>query len=489
MRYILFVILFPFCQVANAQIDPGQKVYYGLLHAHTLFSDGSGTPVDAFAMAKAKGLHFFAVTEHNHSDAESGAKERKDGILIATTPALYNGNSMVPVTRNWKENGTEQSEQITVKPLIRATKDASTSTFIALYGQEFSTISSSNHLNVFGIDQVLTSENGDVAALLRHLKTLPGNPIIQFNHPDVATDLFYKGNQAATKRKMFNDYGIDEGDLGPHFKDLVTALDPYAHLIEILSGPAMKKKPVSNYNYNPHENDYYFYLKQGFHLSPSVGQDNHYKTWGATTDARVGIVASSLSESNIYEAFRLNRTFATEDKDLKVILYINDQLMGSSVSAAEESELKIQVYINDADEQDADYEIRLYSGDIDSELSTNATDWKASDGLIETIEVSGNGIHSIPGIFCTKTPGFYYVRIEQDGSDLAWTAPVWVNETPMPSPAGGGVFYWTSNASSRVYHIRGCHSVSRIKPENLISGAVPPANRTQHDCVIDDEDH
>lgn len=59
------------------------KCYYGLLHAHTAYSDGSGTPEEAFEMAKEAGLDFFAITEHNHSKAESGAKDREDGLLIA----------------------------------------------------------------------------------------------------------------------------------------------------------------------------------------------------------------------------------------------------------------------------------------------------------------------------------------------------------------------------------------------------------------------
>jgi hypothetical protein len=472
---------------AIAQINPDHKVFYGLLHAHTLLSDGSGTPVEAYAMAKANGLHFFAVTEHNHDDAESGAKDRKDGVQIATTPALYNGNTNVNVTRHFKVNNVERTEQLSVKPLIKAAREATSANFVALYGQEFSTISSSNHLNVFNTNEVLTAQNGNIAALLDALKTLPVKPVVQLNHPDVATDLFYKGNQASTKNKMFNDYGIDAGDLGPHFKDLVAALDPYAHLIEVLSGPAMKKMPVADYNYQSLENDYYFYLKQGFHLSPSVGQDNHYKTWGTTTEARIGIVATTLSENSVYEAFRLNRTFATEDKNLKVILYINDQLMGSSIRAEEESELKIQVFINDEDEPDADYTIQLYNGEIDPELSTSATDWKASDGLIETIEVSGNGIHAISSIFAGKLPEFCYVRVEQNESDRAWTAPVWINE--QASDVGAPLFFWTSNPSSKVFHTAGCIAIGRIKPANLVSGPTPPAGRTQHQCVVDQDEH
>ena len=53
------------------------------LHLHTFFSDGQGTPEQAFQAAKAAGVDFFAVTPHNHAEAESNDPEREDNILIA----------------------------------------------------------------------------------------------------------------------------------------------------------------------------------------------------------------------------------------------------------------------------------------------------------------------------------------------------------------------------------------------------------------------
>src|SRR6478735_3654458 len=123
-----------------------------------------------------------------------------------------------------KENNVQHTETISIKPLIKASQDATSSNFIALYGQEFSTISSGNHINVFGINEVLTVDNGDFKGLLAKLKTLPKQPVLQMNHPDVHMDLFYNGTKSSIKENMFNDYGIDANDLGPHFKDLVKAM-------------------------------------------------------------------------------------------------------------------------------------------------------------------------------------------------------------------------------------------------------------------------
>jgi hypothetical protein len=101
------------------------KVYTGLLHAHTSISDGSGTPEEAYKMAKQAGLNFFALTEHNHIQAD-GTGERKDGILIAKDHNLYNGSRNVSVN-------TSGGNTVVIKPLIKAAKDATTESFLAIW--------------------------------------------------------------------------------------------------------------------------------------------------------------------------------------------------------------------------------------------------------------------------------------------------------------------------------------------------------------------
>lgn len=39
--------------------------YWGDLHAHTTYSDGSGPPYYALALARAAGVHFQALTDHD----------------------------------------------------------------------------------------------------------------------------------------------------------------------------------------------------------------------------------------------------------------------------------------------------------------------------------------------------------------------------------------------------------------------------------------
>lgn len=129
-----------------------ERVFFGNLHSHTSYSDGSGTPSQAYRHARdVAHLDFLAITEHNHSRAESGARERRDGLLIATNHALYTGpdaEALIPAANRLTEDGQ----------------------FVAIYGQEFSTISSGNHVNVFNVDAVIDAPNGDFAGLVTWLQ-------------------------------------------------------------------------------------------------------------------------------------------------------------------------------------------------------------------------------------------------------------------------------------------------------------------------------
>lgn len=471
----------------RAEGQPAElRVRYGLLHAHTSFSDGSGTPEDAFAAAKAAGLDFFAVTEHNHGDAEDGAKDRTDGVLIATNKALYEAAGTVSYTGS---NGASR-EALSV---IAAAQAATSSEFVALYGQEFSTISSGNHVNVFGVPRVLELPNGNFKALYEHLSTLASGgtpPLVQLNHPDVHADLFSRSSRPAEQRKTHNDYGIDDADYGPEFASLVASTDRFVGLIELLSGPAMARKRRENYRYDSLEDDYYFYLTQGFHVSPSAGQDNHYPTWGTVTDARTGVLTAELSERALYDAMHENRTFVTEDKNLSVQLKIGGTSMGSVLELASDAPLPLEVVVADADEPDASYRVELVYGLVEPARRERVEEMRARDNILTHAEQTGDGSIALTGFAASGSAEFFYVRVMQlDDGNRAWTAPIWINH-PRDGVQSGAppTFVWTRSSSSKVYHLLGCTAAAQIKPENRVEGATAPAGRTLHACSVKDTD-
>ena len=49
-----------------ASLPGGMRGYFGSIHSHSTYSDGSGPPRYAFAVARANRLHFLALTDHSH---------------------------------------------------------------------------------------------------------------------------------------------------------------------------------------------------------------------------------------------------------------------------------------------------------------------------------------------------------------------------------------------------------------------------------------
>lgn len=417
--------------VSRATDVSPSPVWSGLLHAHTMYSDGSGTPEEAFARADSiAGLDFLAVTPHNHRFAENGARgERRDGVMIASTPDLYDSAADVTFTRSWTVGAQDFSESVTSPSLITAARDATTSEFVGIYGQEFSSISRGNHVNVLGWDDVLTVGNGEfrdlydlfVAAVAQGTAI----PVVQINHPNIHLDYFYRGSQARVIRKMFNDLGFD--DYGEDFADLVAAADPFLVLIEMLTGPAFATEALGSVRYDHHENDYYYYLVQGFHISPSVGHDNHFATWGDATTARMGVFASELTQAALFGAMRANRTFASEDDDLSIEFLINNEPMGSTIDVAEGQTLNIILRVEDPTEPDTSYVVDLIYGDVEQQDRNSLEKWVAADGLTETWTFEGDGELLFDQYLASGVPEFFYVRVRQGDDDRTWSAPIWIN--------------------------------------------------------------
>ena len=53
----------------------------GVVHVHTTLSDGGGTPEEVIAAARAAGLEFVAITDHNNLDAKP-LEGYRDGVLV-----------------------------------------------------------------------------------------------------------------------------------------------------------------------------------------------------------------------------------------------------------------------------------------------------------------------------------------------------------------------------------------------------------------------
>src|SRR5688572_22423696 len=121
--------------IALALAAQQPQVFFGNLHSHSKYSDGSGTPEEAYVHARdVANLDFLAITEHSHKAAEgSGEPDGATLVHIARDATLYTGpraDALIPTAKRLSQDGQ----------------------FVALYGQEWSSISKGNHVNVFEVD-------------------------------------------------------------------------------------------------------------------------------------------------------------------------------------------------------------------------------------------------------------------------------------------------------------------------------------------------
>ena len=366
---------------------PPDHVYFGNLHSHTGYSDGSGKPEKAYLYARdvAK-LDFLAITEHNH--LIGGAK-----ATPAQRAALYSGpgeEALVPVARRLTQDGK----------------------FVAIYGQEFSTMSKGNHVNVFDIAQVIDVPAGDFAGLLKWLHAHPdstGQPaVLQLNHPALGRP----GKNGIGKVEFGrDDFGNDA--------EWIRQMGAASSLVEILNGEPPLKSPSTR---APQIMEFYYqlFLQLGFRVAPIGDQDNHHANWGTATDVRTGIIAPALTTRDLLEAMRARHVYATEDRNLTAIFRVNGQLCGDVLSTPP-GPLKVEFRLSDADEPKAKYTVQAFRGSVGGSMATP----------VKLIETPGNtDAGTIEGL-SLKAGEFLYFLVTQSGPipDRLWTAPVW------PAPA------------------------------------------------------
>jgi hypothetical protein len=382
----------------------GVRVFFGNLHSHTSYSDGSATPADAYAHARdVAGIDFLAVTEHNHSQA---------GGAIARDHTLYNGartDSLISTAGRFDQAGR----------------------FVALYGQEFSSISSGNHANVFEVGEVIDETavpNGGWDNLLNtwlpaHLDSAGLPAILLLNHP------------AQSSSPNAKEYGIDDFPTATAWRN---ALGAHAALINIINGPSHDNSGTPG---TPSEGEFLRYLNLGLHVAPTADQDNHLRNWGSAAPTRTGVWAATLSKTDVLAALRERHTYATEDQNLRLIGTVNGALMGTRFTGANVpapgTPLDINLSVADDDEPAAEYTIDVFGDTIGGTVAD----------VIRQQTHTGNGTVTITNVTYQGGDQYFFVKVTQtdeaDQQDRAWLAPVWfepatATPSPTPTPTPGG---------------------------------------------------
>jgi len=275
------------------------KVYFGQLHSHTNYSDGQGTPDDAYTWARDKGnADFFAITDHSNS---------------------FDNDSKCNIT-----NGSASTEWTNL--LNTANKYNEAGRFVAIGGYEMTWSGSTGgygHINTFNTAG-FESRNNSTMNLKKYYQTISAQPnsISQLNHP-----------------------GTTFGDFSD-FAYLDPMVDKVVNLVEVGNGEG----PVRGSGYFPSYDYYTRALDKGWHVAPSNNQDNHLGNWVTSNDARTVVLASNLTRDGIYSAIKNKRVYSTEDKNLKINYKVNDKVMGSTLDNP--TALNINISFEDGDAAD-----------------------------------------------------------------------------------------------------------------------------------------
>lgn len=344
------------------------NVYYGNLHSHCEYSDGIGTPQEAYEYARDSAMvDIQALTDHTH-------------LLTASE-----WSNLLSIAASYTQDGV----------------------FVALAGQEHGSLSTTRsgsfgHMNFYeagiripqydgGGDDFRYNLAGTYSWLISHNDIINGAPLYGvFNHP------YYSGGCGADAQ--FH-----------HFAYSVTG-DSAMSLTEIRNG-----RRADNY-----EPEYLQVLSMGWHVGVAANQDNHEGMWGDQPNPNsgndiylTGVLADTLTKEAILLSMKDRRTFAVE---------VNPKSDRMAILFQCESHWMGDVFESDADTIHFDITVWAENDFLSVELLRNGTQ-------IDYVSPDTNYYEWHPEDDPPMGESYYFVRAQQPDGDYMWSSPIWVVST------------------------------------------------------------
>jgi uncharacterized repeat protein (TIGR01451 family) len=262
----------------TTSVEPPMSVFFGDIHNHTSYSDGSGTPTQALAAGKAAGFDFMAITDHSYAIDDT----------------------------EW--NNT-----------LAQVNAATTSDFVAIRGFEY-TQGAEGHINVYNTINHATRSNMVGCSYCFYTPNLEAGVTVQGFYKWVLTGT-QTVDDAGTVMQFNHPGWINFNDWAYH-----PELSNIARLEEVGNG--------SGTSYVFSEDEFIRSLDYGWKLGATNNADTHSVYWGLNTDHRTGVLAPELTKTALLEALRQRRTFASEDKNASIQMKANGAWMGSEIANA-----------------------------------------------------------------------------------------------------------------------------------------------------------
>jgi PKD repeat protein len=178
------------------------------------------------------------------------------------------------------------------------------------------------------------------------------------------------------------------------------------------SGPAFS---TNNSYSNPSSSNflsrYNDALRRGYHVAPGIDHDTHNSVFGRQSAGRLVVQAPLLNRSEIYNAFRKRRFYASDDWNTKVDFSILNQPMGSIITHA--GNPTIEVTVNDPDGESIS-SMAIFSGIAGS-----------GNAPTQLAIVNNTNTLNYTHIVNSNLPYYYCLYIVQADGNKIWTAPIW----------------------------------------------------------------
>ncbi|OQP62138.1 hypothetical protein A3860_29765 [Niastella vici] len=376
---------------------PVYNYYFGTLHAHSDYSDGNKDsvgyrPAEDYNYAmNSQCMDFLGISEHNHYST------------------FNNPGDSLP---NYHK-GSFQADSFS----------AANSNFLALYGMEWGVINNGGHVIIYGdgMNDLFGWESGS---------GVWGSS----NNYDIYVGKYdYTGTSGLFK--TINDY-VAKNTFATLAHPNSTDYNNIANIAydavadNAITGSAVESGRATSTNTtysNPAASmSYLSYFQKmlalGYHLGPTVDHDSHYTNFGRATYSRTGVLAPSLTKTEIIKAFRNMHFYATQDCDTKVDFTINTQIMGSVFT--DRNAPVISVNLTDNTTSVSSAVINVMYGVPGSGVTAQ----KIASATGSSMSYTDNNLANL-------STGYYYIDIT-NGSARIITSPIWYTRndatTPLP---------------------------------------------------------
>jgi hypothetical protein len=372
--------------------------WFGSQHAHTGMDGDDGKPLgttaeQAFAYAKnLPHLQYYIITPHVH--------QSRSGADTLYSDATYN--------------------------TIRASAaSATTAHFVAIAGQEVSTIDSGGHWSLFNASDLVGTDHPD------------GDWDDEDDYYDHVAGLGLAGENIAAQ---FDHPKI--GDFGGRYD---AGAAPYIGTVTVLNGPATYTATDFSGNSNEeYQTRWVALLNLGWKVSPAADQDNHRPTWGAATSEYTVIVrpkGAALNAANVMQGLREHMTYATEDANMAIGLVANGWSMGQTIGG--ESDVSFTIWWDNPS-------ATIYNNNNGVAVTEPANDviqniWVYQNSFNSPVVThTPNSVSGTWNVTVSAAAGDWFVVKFQDSytfaagrsttKDYTWSAPIWYDPVNADAP-------------------------------------------------------